>query len=214
MATSLDDHRSDLRTTPRVALALLEALRSTDTPSELLEDEDVQQSLPRRLGLSSAVEAQIRRYRELASSRADLRASELADLLGLVARRPDAPTVFAHAGRRMARDRLERRRVRRRFVGIPLPEAVRRRLAFRVAGKIAREANPGGEFRIERSPRALVIEGSLPAAASVPEACHLVRAALAECLDAHGLGSEAGEGAVHPLCEARGDDCCLWRAGG
>lgn len=213
MTTSLDDRLADLRTTARVALALLEALRSTDTPSELLEDEDVQQSLPRRLGLNSAVEAQIRRYRDLASSRGELRASELADLLALVARRPDAPSVFAHAGRRMARDRLRRRNVRQRVVGIPLPEAVRRRLAFRVAGKIAREANPGATCRIERSPRALVVEGSLPAASSVAEACHLVRAALGESLAAHGLGPDEGDGAVHPLCEARGDDCCLWRAG-
>lgn len=218
MTISLDDRRADERTTPRVALALLESLRSTDTPAEVLEDEDLQQSLPRRLGLSSAVESQIRRYRQLASSKAELRAAELADLLTLVARRPDAADVFAEAGRRLARQRLDGRRVRRRLAGIPLPEAIRRRLAFRVARAVADDANPGAGLRTERSPLALVVERSLPAAAGTPDACHLVRAALAESLAAHGIGREEGEderaGAAHPLCETRGDECCLWRAGG
>lgn len=212
MATSLDDRRADERTTPRVALALLESLRSTDTPAEVLEDEDLQQSLPRRLGLSNAVEAQIRRYRKLASSKSELRAAELADLLTLVARRPDAAAVFADAGRRLARRRLDGRRVRRRLVGIPLPEAVRRRLAFRVARGVASDANPGSSLRTERSPLALVVERSLPAASEAPDACDLVRAALSESLEAHGV--DAGDGAAHPMCEVRGDECCLWRAEG
>lgn len=210
MSPSLDDRIADRRTTPRVALALLESLRSTDTPAEVLEDEDLQQSLPRRLGLSSAVEAQIRRYRELASSKGELRAAELADLFALVGRRPDAADVFAAAGRKLARDRLDSRRVQERLVGIRLPESFRRRLAFRVARKVAREVNPGAVLRTESSPLALVVEGSLPAAAETAEACHLVQAALGACLDAHGL--ESREGAAHPLCESRGDDCCLWRA--
>lgn len=213
-ASSLDDRHAEQRTTPRVALALLESLRSTDTPAEVLEDEDLQQSLPRRLGLSNAVEAQIHRYRKLAASKDELRAAELADLLTLVARRPDAAAVFADAGRRLARTRLGGRRVRERLVGIPLPEAIRRRLAFRVARGIAAEANPGAALRTERSPLALVVERSLSAAADTPDACHLVRAALAESLEAHGLGDGAGEGAVHPLCEVHGDECCLWQAGG
>lgn len=212
MTSSLDERIADRRTTPRVALALLESLRSTDTPAEVLEDEDLQQSLPRRLGLSSAVEAQIRRYRELASSKGELRAAELADLFALVGRRPDAEAVFGRAGRELARGRLDGRRVQERLVGIPLPEALRRRMAFRVARKVAGEVNPGASVLTDRSPLALVVEGSLPAAADTPEACHLVRAALGACLAAHGLDGDGG--AVHPLCEGRGDECCLWRADG
>ena len=210
MSASLDERIADRRTTPRVALALLESLRSTDTPAEVLEDEDLQQSLPRRLGLSSAVEAQIRRYRELASSKGELRAAELADLFALVGRRPDAAEVFAAAGRELARHRLAGRRIRERLLGIRLPENLRRRLAFRVARKVAREVNPGAGLRTDSSPLALVVEGSLPAAAAIPEACNLVRAALGSSLDAHGL--DTGTDAAHPLCESRGDDCCLWRA--
>lgn len=210
---SVQDPLPAARTTPVVALALLEALRSSDTPEEVLEDEDVQQSLPRRLGLSEAVGTQIRRYRDLKDRKAEMSARELVDLLVLVARRPDAGPVFARAGAWLARRQLEEGGLRRSVARAPLPDAVHRHLAFRTARSVARQVNPGAEVRIERKPPALVLEGSLPAAAGVPEACRMVRAALATALSLHGLEAGAEDG-LHPLCESRGDSCCLWRPDG
>ena len=50
--------------TPLFPLILLETLRDRDRPEEVLEDEDVSVSLPRRLGLSDVVMVQIRRFQE------------------------------------------------------------------------------------------------------------------------------------------------------
>lgn len=198
-------------TTPVVALALLEALRSTDTPEEVLEDEDVQQSLPRRLGLSEVVGTQIRRYRDLKDRKAKMSARELADLLVLVDRRPDAGDVFERAGAWLARRSLREKRLRRSIARVPLPGAVQRALALRTARGVAEQVNPGASVRTEGKPPALVVEGSLPAAAGVPEACRLVRAALETSLSMHGMDPSGDT--LHPLCESRGDSCCVWRPG-
>ena len=209
---SLQDPSSTARTTPVVALALLESLRSSDTPEEVLEEEDVQQSLPRRLGLSEVVETQIRRYRDLKENRAKMSARELADLFVLVARRPDAGAVFERAGAWLARRQLHEKRIRSGMARVPLPETVQRRLALSTARSVAGQVNPGGSVRTERKPPALVVEGSLPPAAGVPDACRVVRAALETSFSLHGLESGEG-GAQHPMCESRGDSCCLWRPG-
>lgn len=211
-SASLQDPPSTARTTPVVALALLEALRSSDAPDEVLEEEDVQQSLPRRLGLSEVVGTQIRRYRELKDRKAKMGARELADLFVLVARRPDAGAVFERAGDWLARRQLREKRLRRGMARAPLPAALQRHLALRTARSVAGQVNPGSSVRTERDPPALVLEGSLPAAAGVPEACHVVRSALSTSLALHGLEPGAG-GTQHPLCESRGDSCCLWRPG-
>ena len=55
-------HASTVPTiTPLFPLLLLETMRDMDRPEELLEDEDLTTSLPRRLGLSDVVMVQIRR---------------------------------------------------------------------------------------------------------------------------------------------------------
>lgn len=210
---SLDDLAMDTRFSPLVALALLEALRSTDTPEEVLEDEDVQSSLPRRFGLSDAVGGQIRRYEQLAEGRSTLRGREVADLLVLVHRRPDAADVFGRAGRWLASQRRAAGRFRRRFAGAPLPGPVRRRLALRTARRVAELVNPDAEVRTETGPPAVIVEGSVPAASGTPDACRMVEAALADALDTHGARGDGSDRprTLHPLCEARGDSCCVWR---
>ena len=85
----------DAEVSPDVALALLEALRDADVPTEHLKHEDVQQSLPRRLGLSPVVEANIRRYAALSRDGGSIRAQEVGELFQLVSRRPDARSVFS-----------------------------------------------------------------------------------------------------------------------
>lgn len=204
------------RVTPLVPLALLEALKSTDTPDELLEDEDVQQSLPRRLGLSDAVDAQIRRYRELRDRRGWLGVRELTDLFGLVARRPDAGALFEAAGERLATRNLEAGRVRSGLAGAPLPRAVRERLALRITRRVADQVNAGAaEIRSERSPVTVFAEHTLPAASGFADACRLVAGALRAALSAHSLApADHRLRIAHPLCELRGDRCCLWRPEG
>ena len=86
----------------RLALALLETLKEQDLPPEILDDENVSVTLPRRLGLSHVVETQIHRYREEARRRRRIPDREVADLFQLVSRRPDAEQVFLRVGERLA----------------------------------------------------------------------------------------------------------------
>lgn len=210
---SLDDLATYAPVSPLVALGLLEALRSTDTPEEILEDENLQSSLPRRLGLSDAVGAQIRRYEQLVDGKGTLGAREVADLLVLVARRPDGPDVFDRAGVWLARRRRTAGGLRRRFADAPLPGLIRRRLALRTARRVAELVNPGADVRSETGPPSVVVEGSLPAAAGTPDACRMVEAALTDALASHGVTGEDGDRprTEHPSCETRGEGRCVWR---
>lgn len=212
-----DDRVAGLRVSPLVPLALLETLRSSDAPDHLMGDEDVRHSMPRRLGLSDAVNTQIGRYRELQERGAWLGGQEMADLVRLVGRRPDSAEVFESTGRWLARREVESGRLGRLRSGlaaVPLPSPLRRRLALRTARHVARRANPGaGDVRSERDPPAVVVEGSFSAACGTPDACRMTGAALRAALQRHSpAGEEAPPRVVHPLCEVRGDRCCVWRA--
>jgi predicted hydrocarbon binding protein len=81
-------------------LSLLESIRDHDLPEEVLEDEDVAVSLPRRLGLSPVVLDQIRQYQAAGNGNVSL--EELANLIRLVLKRDDASIILREAGRRMA----------------------------------------------------------------------------------------------------------------
>ncbi len=85
-----------------VALTLLEVIRARDLPTEVLASEDPTRTLPRRLGLSEAVEAEIRRYREEARHRGRITDEQARDLFRLVLRRPDSEEVFLQAGEMLA----------------------------------------------------------------------------------------------------------------
>jgi hypothetical protein len=117
----------------RLAVALLETLQRRDRPEEVLVDENLSVTLPRRLGLSHVVLAQLQRYREEARRNHGVREPEVFDLLHLVARRPDAAEVFHEVGRALAEGLGTgwRRALPRRFV----PTHVRRRGA-RLLGKV------------------------------------------------------------------------------
>lgn len=81
---------------------MMETLRSQDLPGEILADEDVTLTLPRRLGLSEVVDAQIRRYREEVRRRGRVSDDEILDLMRLVLRRPDAQVLFRRVGEELA----------------------------------------------------------------------------------------------------------------
>jgi predicted hydrocarbon binding protein len=89
-------------------LALLEAVRSHDRPGEILEDEDVSVSLPRRLGLTGVVETQIQRYLAASRTGRQVPLTEALGLFRLVMRRPDAEPILRETGQRVGRWRTSR----------------------------------------------------------------------------------------------------------
>jgi hypothetical protein len=199
---------------PLVALALLEAMRSADTPIETLEDEDVQRSLPRRLGLSDVVEGQIRRFRELTDRGGTTHAQQLADLFALVDRRTDAPVVFGRAGRWLVAHEVTRGKERAGMARLPLPGAMRRRLALRAVRGVATLVSPGSAVTTESSPMGLTVAGCLPAyACGTSTGCGLITAAFGAALGAYDVEEARDERdpVHHPLCESRGDAACIWR---
>src|SRR5687768_14232571 len=88
--------------TPLVPLLLLQTMRHKDRPEEVLEEEDISVSLPRRLGLSEVVRVQIHRFEEEVKQRRPQRASQVEDLVRLVIRRPDSEEIFFDTGRHVA----------------------------------------------------------------------------------------------------------------
>ncbi|MGH7447075.1 MAG: hypothetical protein ACRELT_05925, partial [Longimicrobiales bacterium] len=84
-------------------LALLESVRSHDRPGEVLEDEDLTISLPRRLGLTGVIETQIFRYEAAQKAGRDVPLHEVMSLIRLVMRRPDSEPILRETGQRMAR---------------------------------------------------------------------------------------------------------------
>jgi hypothetical protein len=89
-------------------LALLESMRAHDRPGEVLEDEVLSVSLPRRLGLTGVVETQIMRYEEARRSGRAVPLAEVVSLIRLVLRRPDAEPILRETGQRVARWRFRR----------------------------------------------------------------------------------------------------------
>ena len=199
---------AEAEVSPDVALALLESLRDADIPTEHLKHEDVQQSLPRRLGLSSVVEANIRRYAALSRDGGSLRAQEVGELFQLVSRRPDARSIFSDAGRRLAQE-ASKSRSGVRSIARGLPASVRRRMGLRGVSRIARQLAPDGEVRTELRPPGLIMNGGLLAQACGSDAgCLLLNAALERSLELY----RAEEGPIsHVECEGRGDPKCTWR---
>src|SRR6188768_4145102 len=86
-----------------VPLSLLEALRNVDAPVEDGLEELAGEVVSKRLGLSATVQAQIARYAWHADRGHAVALDEASSVFRLVGRRPDAPLVFADAGRRAAR---------------------------------------------------------------------------------------------------------------
>lgn len=186
----------------RLALTILEVLQSQDAPAEVLEDENVAQTMPRRLGLSDVVDRQIQHYRAEARRRGRITDSQFADLVQLVVRRPDAPEIFWRVGRRTA-DAGNRTLVSR-----ALPESLgyarlRRRVQRRLKGIFGRAI---GKFR--DGPFTLV-GNELLFVRHTPggESCYLVSGFCQSIVD-EVLGDEYH--VVHDRCEARSDDCCRW----
>lgn len=189
------------RIAAHVALALLEVIQHQDHPTEVLEDEDVSQTMPRRLGLSDVVDRQVRLHRENARRGRKVTDAELAELMRLVIRRPDSPEVFFEVGARLAQN-LTGKAVR------ALPRGLRTLMVKRaVYGRLKKLFGRRiGGFVSGR----FVMEGSAsPFVQADPggDACHLVAGFCQRALS-DALGEPVM--VVEQACETRGDTKCRW----
>lgn len=192
---------------PELPLAILESVRHHDRPAEVLEDEDLAASLPRRLGLTGVVESQIHRYRIARKRRERVSADDVSSLLRLVLRRPDAEAILKEAGRDVARH--DRRGALYRVAGVArlLPDAVSSRIAKRVVSRLMARIGGGVPVRVTRKPLTVRMEGPITARESLGLACVLYGAAIEEAAR-HGMGRRPK--VTHVGCEGRGDDACVW----
>lgn len=189
------------RVAAEVALSLLEALRSLDSPGETLENEVVARTIPRRLGLSEVVERQIELYRGYARQGRKLSDEELAEFTRLVKKRPDAAKVFFEMGARLAEKHMPARKwwqpqvMRFYFVRRATQRTLRKLFGQRVGGFVS------GSFSLEVSVSPLVQmdpDG---------DACELVTGF---CRRAVRKGVVGDLTVVKHSCETRGDRVCKW----
>jgi hypothetical protein len=186
----------------RVALSLLEAMRDSDRPGEVLDDENVSETMPRRLGLSGVILSQILRYQEEVRRGTRVPESEVVDLMRLIIRRPDSDELFRHVGRSLtAADGAPgwRRIFPERLAYAMARRRVRRRLRVLFGSHLTRVA--GSPFRIE-GVSDLLLRGD-PGG----DACELVTALAQAVLETYGRESSV---VVHSECRGRGGDRCLW----
>lgn len=184
-----------------MALALLEAMRSTDLPTERIKDEDVRLTMPRRLGLSAVVDRQIALFRDRVRQGLRLTADEFAEFMRLVMRRPDASEVFFAMGSQLADAKARRvtrwlpRALRIYLTKKRITSALRKLFGRRVGGFVS------GSFALEMSASPFVqIDPD-------GEACEIITGFCQRALQ-----ESVGDGMVvaKRQCETHGDRACRW----
>jgi hypothetical protein len=193
---------------PALPLALLEAVRSHDRPGEVLEDEDLTASMPRRLGLTGVIHTQIRRYETAYASNRKVPLPEVADLMKLILRRPDAPTILEETGRRMTRLIVERRGPLVRRMRRVLPRAFLFAGIRRAAVKLLAATSGGAQVTITGRPLAIRMGGGTRLEIDQPS-CQMYTGALEELVV---LYTGAPAIVTHVQCVTHGADGCEWVA--
>lgn len=189
-------------------LAVLESVRNHDRPTEMLEEEDLAASLPRRLGLTGVVESQIHRYRIARRRRERIPGDDVADLLRLVLRRPDAEAILREAGRELARHHGRKPFYRMAGLARLLPNAISTRIAKRSVRRLVRRLGGSATLRVTRTPFRVHLHDSVTARTDdTGTACILYGSAIAECVH-HAMGRRPD--VAHVECEARGGEACVW----
>lgn len=189
-------------------LAILESVRHHDRPAEVLEDEDLSASLPRRLGLTGVVESQIHRYRVARKRRERIPFADVGDLLRLVLRRPDSEAILREAGHDLARHHGRKFLYRLATLARVLPDALSARIATRTLRRLMRRIGGGVPLRVTRTPLRVKLDGPVTARADkYGVACVLYGAAIEEAVQ-HCTGRRPT--VTHAACEARGDERCVW----
>jgi predicted hydrocarbon binding protein len=161
MAESSQTERFEGGVPAALPLALLEAVRAHDTPDEILEDENLRKSLPRRLGLTDVVFTQIRRFEAAQRAGQPVRLDEVVPLMRLVLRRDDAAGIMEDAGRRFAIWHFERRPAHLRALYPRLPVRLSAIAATRGIRKAFKLMNAGTPVVISRKPLHVRIEQCL-----------------------------------------------------
>ena len=194
--------------TPVFPLLLLETMRDRDRPGEVLEDEDISVSMPRRLGLSEVVRRQIQHFQGEVRQRRLQRPPQVEDLIRLVVRRPDAEEIFAEAGQRVARNAWRQRSAAFRRTVRFMPGPIARISAQRAARRLFKQLAGGSKVTVNRWPAELRIRDSLTSRADpVGVACAFYGGAYAEVLREY-TGREYR--ILHPECEAKNGAVCVW----
>ncbi len=197
-----DGFRADL------PLAILESVRQHDRPAEVLEDEDLAASLPRRLGLTGVVESQIHRYRIARKRREHIPFDDVANLLRLVLRRPDSEAILREAGHEAARHHGRKALYRLAALARLLPHALSTRIAKRSVSQLMRRIGGGVPIRVIREPFQVEVQSPVTARADqYGVACVLYTGAIEEAA-MHSMGRRPI--VEHVACEAKGDEKCVW----
>ncbi len=190
-----------------VAVALLVSLRELDTPAdpEVLGESDLPLNLRRRLGLSTVVIDQIRRYEQ---HKRNVSATEVASLFELISRRVDARRIFEDAGKRIALEDYSGRRLLSKLGVRITPQRLRSYLAWNRVRRITRRISPGATIRVERKVHTLTVQHSLSAtAAEGGTGCSVINGMIRQVFTDY----RAGDSKVkHTTCEARLGDYCQW----
>lgn len=188
-------------------LALLQSVRSHDHPGEVLEDEDLSVSLPRRFGLTGVVDAQIRRYESDNRGGRNVGLNEVASLIRLVLRRPDAEAILRETGQRYARWRFERRP--KPFV--PLlrrgPAALALRSARRAGVRALRSLNAGSDITAVKPFTLCIADCITPRVDPTSTGCILFTSLMEEQLL---LYTGTNRTVDHTRCAASGAENCEW----
>lgn len=190
-------------------LALLQSTRSHDRPGEVLEDEDLSASLPRRLGLSGVIESQIQRYETAARSGKRVPADEFHSLLKLVLRRPDAETILRETGARVAQRQFERVPLSWLKLLRVLPRAALLHTIARASTRLLRNVSGAPDVHVAGKPlRAQIKAPQVAFLEPAGLACTLYAAAFEEIASLY-LGKKAN--VAHSQCATNASDCCEWR---
>ena len=186
-------------------LAVLEAIRNLDSPSDEEVAEYVDELLKKRLGLSDTVAAQIARYEAVVKRDGAVSGAEFEQILRLVSRRTDATLVFGDGGRRAARRAVGRLPALTRWAARRLPRFLSRRIGLRGARRAAADVLAVSLTSESGTPVAGLADSWAIAATPDGAACVFFAAALAELLR-HLIEFEGTM--THTRCRARGDPTC------
>jgi hypothetical protein len=206
-----DAERFDGEVPAALPLALLEAVRAHDRPDEVLEDEDLTVSLPRRFGLTDVVDSRLRQFESAQKSGRNVRLDEVVNLMRLVLRRPDAVPIIYDTGRRIANWQFQRRLGIARKLYPKLPARLSTAAANRAITKslkVLKVARPGTAVTVEREPFHVRIESNAYARIDVEGGgCPLITGLLQQTLD-HYTHTQAT--VVQTSCGSQSGIPCEW----
>jgi hypothetical protein len=187
-------------------IALLESVRSHDRPGEILEDEDLTVSLPRRLGLTGVVDTQLRRYASAQREGRRIRLDETMGLVRLVMRRPDAEPILRETGQRIARWHFRRTPDLWRTILHRGPGRLATRSARRAAVRTLRGLRVGTRVVADK-PYTIRVHDAVTTRLEEGRACSLLAGLLEEQLL---LYTGHTRRVTHASCAGLGDEVCEW----